>query len=113
MPWWPGVMVAVLGLLIFWSGRRSSADAKRLEHLWRIGDKATGQILGFHRTGTVSGEIDQVSVTLRVTKAGIAPYEAEAKLFMRPEVASRVAAGATVPLRVDPGDPKSVMIALL
>lgn len=113
MPWWPGVMVAALGLMFFWGGRRTSADARRLKRLWRVGDKATGQILGFHRTGVVSGEIDQVSLTLQVTKVGLAPYEAEAKVLMQPEVASRIVVGATVPLRVDPDDARSVMIALL
>jgi hypothetical protein len=86
----------------------TAAKAQRLNQVGRIG---TATVMALRDTGMTINEDPQVELDLQVTLEGVSPY-----LVTHRQVISRLAVagfqpGATVPVRVDPEDLQSLIVA--
>ena len=81
------------------------------QRLMATGRQGTATVTAIRDTGLTVNENPQVELDLQVSVDGTAPYAVTHR-----QVVSRVAIpafqpGATVPVRVDPADPQTVLIA--
>jgi len=88
-----------------------SADAHRAQHLAQNGLVGSATITSIRDTGTTINEHPLVELGLQVSLDGRSPY-----LVTHTQLISRLAVGgfipgATVPVRVDPADPQSLLVA--
>lgn len=91
------------------SDMQGTADkAQRLDQVGRVG---TATVMALRDTGTTINEDPQVELDLQVTLEGVSPY-----MVTHRQVISRLAVagfqpGATVPVKVDPQDLQSLIVA--
>lgn len=104
-----GVTLGGVGLLFLVIGLAMKKSAQRAAWLRTHGLSATGQIQGIQPTGLSINDVPQVELTLLVSLAGRAPYQARAKVLMSGGLGG-LGQGGTVALRVDPRNPAEVII---
>jgi hypothetical protein len=86
-------------------------QALEARRLLQIGRKGLATVLAVRRTGVQVDDNPQAELDLQVAVAGLAPYQ-----LTHCQVISRVALdglwpGAKVVVRVDPHDPRNVLVA--
>jgi hypothetical protein len=105
-----------LGLIFSAIGYTAYKAAKRVTRIRARGLRATGEVRSVQDTNVKIDKIPQIAVTLLVKLEGRSPYEATATMpkFMGKWYAPRdLVVGTSVPLRVDPDDPREVMIEVV
>jgi hypothetical protein len=87
------------------------ADAQKAQHLAVNGRPGTATITALRQTGTFVNENPEVEMDLQVALDGGAPYAATHRQIIATIAAPQFQPGATVPVRVDPADPASLIVA--
>jgi len=96
-----GVVLLIAGLL--WM--RSAAKKDRIS---ATGVAGTGQIIGLGQTGMSVNDQPQVELDLLVTIPGRSPYRAKVKEIVPLIMLNRLQ--GTLPVRVDPAEPETVVV---
>jgi hypothetical protein len=91
--------------------RRMQAEAEKTRHLERNGRSGTATITALRRTGTFVNENPEIEMDLQVSVDGMAPYPATCRQVFATLAAPRYHPGATVPVKVDPSEPTSLILA--
>ena len=91
--------------------RQMEADARRADHLTRNGRAGTATIVALRQTGTFVNENPEVEMDLQVTVDGMVPYPATHRQVIAMIAAPQFQPGSTVPVRVDPAQPTSLIVA--
>jgi hypothetical protein len=94
------VLVAVAVVLL-----RRAAATDRISAMGVVG---TGQIMGLRQTGVLINDQPQVEMDLLVTVMGRSPYRAKVKEIVPLIMLNRLQ--GTLPVRVDPARPESVVV---
>jgi hypothetical protein len=86
-------------------------QAQEARRLLQVGRKGLATVVAVRDTGVMIDENPQAELDLQVAVAGFEPYDVTHR-----QVISRIAIGsfwpgAKVPIRVDPQDPKNVLVA--
>jgi hypothetical protein len=86
-------------------------QAQEARRLLQIGRRGLATVVAVRQTGVEVDDNPQAELDLQVAVEGVAPYEVTHR-----QVISRVAIdsfwpGAKVPVRVDPQDPRNVLVA--
>jgi hypothetical protein len=86
-------------------------QAQEARRLLQIGRRGLATVVAVRQTGVEVDDNPQAELDLQVAVDGVAPYEVTHR-----QVISRVAIdsfwpGAKVPVRVDPQDPRNVLVA--
>jgi hypothetical protein len=103
-----GGIVLLMGLIFGGVGLPIWKAAKKAQRLALTGERAQARVQSVTPTGLSINEVPQYAISLLVQRTGAAPpYEATVKAL-----GMRVAPGMTVPVLVDPQDPKSVILEL-
>ena len=87
------------------------ADAQKAQHLATNGRSGTATITALRQTGMFVNENPQVEMDLEVNVEGMAPYSATHRQVVAMMAAPQFQPGATVPVKVDPADPTSLIVA--
>jgi len=87
------------------------ADQAKAQHLMANGRQGTAVITDVRQTGMYVNENPQVEMDLQVTVEGLPSYTATHRQVIAQIAIPQFQPGATVPVRVDPEDPSSVLIA--
>jgi hypothetical protein len=87
------------------------ADAQRAQHLMTNGREGTATITGVRQTGMFVNESPQVELSLHVKVDGLPAYAATARQVIAQIAIPYYQPGSTVPVRVDPHDPSSLIVA--
>jgi hypothetical protein len=88
-----------------------AAEQQRAQRLMATGLVGQATITGVRETGASINENPVVEFDLRVLVDGRDPYPVTHRQVVSRLVVGNFGAGATVPVRVDPGDAAEVMIA--
>jgi hypothetical protein len=104
----PGGILTLTGLIFGAIGYPLSRAAARAKRIALNGERAQAVVQAVKPTGISINHVPQYAVTLLVQRAGAAPpYTATTKTL-----AARAVVGATVPVVLDPEDPKHVQLDL-
>ena len=87
------------------------ADAQQSQHLMTNGRQGTATIMSVRQTGMFVNENPQVELSLQVTVEGLPAYAATVRQVIAQIAIPSYQPGSTVPVRVDPHDPSSVIVA--
>ena len=87
------------------------ADAQKAQHLSVNGRAGLATITSLRQTGTFVNENPEVEMDLQVNVEGMAPYSATHRQVVAMMAAPQFQPGATVPVKVDPADPTSLIVA--
>ena len=87
------------------------ADAQKSQHLAVNGRTGTATITALRQTGTFVNENPEVEMDLQVTVEGMTPYPATHRQVIAMIAAPQFQPGATVPVKVDPAEPTSLIVA--
>ena len=87
------------------------ADAQKAQHLSVNGRAGTATITALRQTGTFVNENPEVEMDLQVTVDGMAPYSATHRQVIAMIAAPQFQPGATVPVKVDPLEPTSLIVS--
>jgi hypothetical protein len=82
----------------------------RTQQLMSSGRVGRAEITAIRDTGTTVNENPQVEFDLQVSVDGGIPYPAQHRQIVSRFVVGTFQPGATVPVRVDPADPQSLLI---
>jgi hypothetical protein len=112
------VIIAVLAILplgifvfiIYPALKTVNQNVKQNEALLASGEPAQAQILSIEQIGMKLNDQPGVRFALQVTRQGHPPYQANAQAFVSLLNIPRLQLGATVPVKVDPGNPLQVAI---
>ena len=85
--------------------------AEMTQHLADNGRPGTATLTAMRRTGTFVNDNPEVEMDLEVTVDGMAPYPATLRQVIATIAAPRFHPGATVPVKVDPAEPTSLIVA--
>ena len=88
-----------------------NADAQKAQHLMANGRQGTATVVALRQTGTFVNENPQCELDLDVTVEGLEPYRATHKQVLAMIAVPQFQPGASVPVRVDPHDPHSLIVA--
>lgn len=88
-----------------------SEDQHKAQHLMANGRVGSAVITGVRQTGMWVNENPQVEMDLQVTVEGIPSYTTTQRQVIAQIAIPQFQPGATVPVRVDPANPTSVLIA--
>lgn len=88
-----------------------NADAQRSQHLMTNGRPGTATVVALRKTGTFVNENPQVEMDLDVTVEGLRTYRATHTQVLAMIAVPQFQPGASVPVRVDPHDPQSLIVA--
>jgi hypothetical protein len=88
-----------------------SEDQHKAQYLMANGRVGTAVIAGVRQTGMYVNENPQVEMDLQVNVDGIPSYTATHRQVVAQIALPQFQPGATVPVRVDPANPSSVLIA--
>jgi Protein of unknown function (DUF3592) len=86
-------------------------DQQKAQHLMANGKVGTAVITDARQTGMFVNENPQVEMDLQVTVDGLPTYTATHRQVIAQIAIPQFQPGATVPVRVDPANPSSVLIA--
>ena len=87
------------------------ADAQKAQHLDDSGRPGTATITALRQTGTFVNDNPEVEMDLQVTVDGMTPYSATHRQVVATVAAPRFHPGAIVPVKVDPDEPTSLIVA--
>jgi hypothetical protein len=87
------------------------ADAEKAQDLAVNGRHGTATIIDIRRTGTFVNEDPEVEMDLEVSVDGMRPYPATHRQVVARVAAPQFHPGATVPVKVDPLEPTSLVVA--
>jgi hypothetical protein len=87
------------------------ADQQKAQHLFHNGRPGTARITAMRDTGITINEDPTVEFDLAVSIDGGAPYNVIHRQAISRLTIAHFQPGATVPVKVDPADPQSLMIA--
>ena len=87
------------------------ADAQRAQHLNDNGRAGTATITALRQTGTFVNDNPEVEMDLEVSVDGMTPYLATHRQVVATIAAPRFLPGAIVPVKVDPAEPTSLIVA--
>ena len=96
-----GIVLVVVAVVLL--GRAAATD--RISAMGVVG---TGQIMGLRQTGVLINGQPQVEMDLLVTVMGRSPYRAKVKEIVPLIMLNRLQ--GTLPVRVDPARPESVVV---
>jgi hypothetical protein len=96
-----GIVLVVVAVVLL--GRAAATD--RISAMGVVG---TGQIMGLRQTGVLINDQPQVEMDLLVTVMGRSPYRAKVKEIVPLIMLNRLQ--GTLPVRVDPARPESVVV---
>ena len=88
-----------------------NAEAQKAQHLMANGRVGTATVVSLSQTGAFVNENPQVELDLDVTVEGLEPYRATHKQVLAMIAVPQFQPGASVPVRVDPRDPHSLIVA--
>ena len=101
-------LIMVLGMLVAaWHSYRKGRAARRLR---LAGRTMQAEVLAAEETETTVLGLHEWKVRLTVRPPDRPPYEAQTTLLLGDEAEARMKPGTTVYVRVDPGNPKRVLI---
>jgi hypothetical protein len=86
-------------------------DAQKAQHLMANGRVGSAVITDVRQTGMFVNENPQVEMDLQVNVEGLPSYTATHRQVIAQIAIPQFQPGATVPVRVDPEDPTSLLIA--
>jgi hypothetical protein len=87
------------------------ADEERARDLQINGRPGTATITALRRTGTFVNENPEVEMDLEVTVDGMTPYAATHRQVIAVIASPQFQPGSIVPVKVDPGEPTSLIVA--
>ncbi|HEX2085667.1 MAG TPA: hypothetical protein VHF89_08300 [Solirubrobacteraceae bacterium] len=87
------------------------ADAQKAQHLSVNGRPGTATITGLRQTGTFVNENPEVEMDLMVSVEGMEPYATTHRQVIAMIASAQFQPGATVPVKVDPAEPTSLIVA--
>lgn len=87
------------------------ADAQKAQHLFHNGRPGTARITALRDTGVTINDDPTVEFDLAVSIDGGAPYPVTHRQAISRLAIAGFQPGATVPVKVDPADPNSLIIA--
>lgn len=87
------------------------ADAAKAQHLAVSGVPGSATVTGIRQTGMVVNENPQVELDLQVSIEGREPYSVTHQQVIAMIAIPQFQPGATVPVKVDPADPQSLIVA--
>ena len=96
-----GLVLLVIGAIVL---RRAAAT----DRISAMGVAGTGQIMGLRQTGVLINGQPQVEMDLLVTVMGRSPYRAKVKEIVPLIMLNRLQ--GTLPVRVDPARPQTVVV---
>ena len=88
-----------------------NADAQKAQYLMANGKVGTAVVTELRQTGAFVNENPQCEIDLQVTVEGIPPYATTHRQVLAMVAIPQFQPGATVPVRVDPDNPTSLIIA--
>ena len=88
-----------------------NADGQKAQHLMANGRQGTATIVSLEQTGMYVNENPQVEMQLDVAVEGMAPYSATHRQVLAMIAIPQFQPGSSVPVRVDPQDPQSLIVA--
>lgn len=86
-------------------------ERARVIHLSAHGVSGTATIVAIRRTGRVARDNPECEIDLRVVIGSAAPYAATARQLLAPVAIPHFRPGKQVPVKIDPADHRSVIIA--
>jgi hypothetical protein len=84
---------------------------RKAQHLAVNGRPGTATITALRQTGTFVNENPEIEMDLEVSIDGTQPYPATHRQIIAMIAAPQFQPGATVPVRVDPANPVSLIVA--
>ena len=87
------------------------ADAQKAQHLSVNGRPGTATITAVRQTGLFVNENPEVEMDLQVSVDGMQPYPATHRQVVAMIAAPQFQPGSTVPVKVDPAEPTSLIVA--
>jgi len=97
-----------VGLVLLLAGLLWMRSAAKKDRISVTGVAGTGQIMGLRQTGTTVNDQPQVELNLLVTIPGRSPYRAKVKEIVPLILLNRLQ--GTLPVRVDPAEPETVVV---
>jgi hypothetical protein len=88
-----------------------AGEAQKAQHLMANGKVGTAVVSEIRQTGTFVNENPQVEIDLNVAVEGMPAYTVTHRQVIAQIAIPQFQPGATVPVRVDPQDPTSLIIA--
>lgn len=86
-------------------------DGQKAQYLMQAGRVGTATVSGVRQTGTLVNNNPECELDLQVVVDGGAPYAVTHRQVLAIVALPGFQPGASVPVRVDPGDPQSLIIA--
>jgi hypothetical protein len=86
-------------------------DAQKAQHLSANGRAGTATVTAVRQTGTFVNENPEVEMDLQVAVNGMAPYAVTHRQVLAMIAVPQFQPGASVPVKVDPMDPQSLIVA--
>jgi hypothetical protein len=100
----------VMGLVFFMVGSKISQSVARAVRIRMTGTPGTGRVVSVRQTGIMINNVPQMAIQLQVRVGDQAPYDATVKMLLQPQSLAALQVGVELPVRVDPQDPKGVII---
>jgi hypothetical protein len=88
-----------------------ASDGQNAQHLMQAGRVGTATVSGVRQTGIFVNNNPECELDLQVVVDGGVPYEVTHRQVLAMVALPGFQPGASVPVRVDPGDPGSLIIA--
>jgi len=88
-----------------------ASDGQKAQHLMQAGRIGTATVTGVRQTGTFVNNNPECELHLQVSVDGGAPYHVNHRQVLAMVALPGFQPGASVPVRVDPEDPASLIIA--
>jgi hypothetical protein len=90
---------------------RMASDGRKAQYLMQAGHVGTATVSGVRQTGTYVNNNPECELELQVTVDGGAPYGVTHRQVLSSVALPGFQPGASIPVRVDPDDPLSLVIA--
>jgi hypothetical protein len=90
---------------------RMASDGRKAQYLMQAGRVGTATVSGVRQTGTFVNNNPECELELDVTVDGGAPYRVTHRQVLSSVALPSFPPGASIPVRVDPEDPGSLVIA--
>ena len=88
-----------------------ASDGRRAQYLMQAGRVGTATVSGVRQTGTYVNNNPECELELEVSVDGGAPYGVTHRQVLSSVALPGFQPGASIPVRVDPEDPDSLVIA--
>jgi hypothetical protein len=88
-----------------------AAEAQKAQHLMANGRPGLATVKAIRQTGVMVNDNPQVELDLEVNVEGLTPYAATHRQVIALVAIGGFQPGASVPVRVDPHDPQSLIVA--